>query len=54
MSVPEGNAIIDCGAAVGCFGKVAAALTAGAIAATGQQRILILEAKTQHFILIWR
>ena len=38
MTMPEGHAILDCGAALDCIGEVAAARTAQAITASGETR----------------
>ena len=36
LTMPEGHAILDCGAALDCIGEVAAARTAQAITASGR------------------
>ncbi len=38
-TMPEGTAIVDCGAALECIGAVAAAKTAQALAARGEERV---------------
>ena len=38
LTMPEGHAILDCGAALDCIGEVAAARTAQAITASGETR----------------
>ena len=49
MTMPEGHAILDCGAALDCIGEVAAARTAQAITASGGTRRPAVVDKTQRF-----
>ena len=49
MTMPEGHAIFDCGAALDCTGEVAAAWTAQAITASGETRPFGVVDKTQRF-----
>ena len=42
MTMPEGHAILDSGAALDCVGEVATARTAQAITASGEKRRLQL------------
>ena len=49
MTMPEGHAILDCGAALDCIGEVAAARTAQAISASGETRRPAVVDKLQRF-----
>ena len=49
MTMPEGQAILDCGAALDCLGEVAAARTAQAITASGETRRPAVVDKIQRF-----
>ena len=49
MTMPEGHAILDCGAALDCLGEVAAARTAQAITASGETRRPAVVDKVQRF-----
>ena len=49
MTMPEGHAILDCGAALDCIGEVAAARTARAITASGETRRPAVVDKIQSF-----
>ena len=49
MTMPEGHAILHCGAALDCIGEVAAARTAQAITASGETRRPAVADKIQHF-----
>ena len=49
MTIPEGHAILDCGAAMDCIGEVAAARTAQAITASGETRRPAVVDKIQRF-----
>ena len=49
MPMPEGHAILDCGAALDCIGEVAAARTAQAITASGETRRPAVVDKIQRF-----
>ena len=49
MTMPEGHAIFDCGAALDCIGEVAAARTAQAITASGETRRPAVVDKIQRF-----
>ena len=49
MTMPEGHAILDCGAALDCIGEVAAARTAQAITASGETRRPAVVDKIQRF-----
>ena len=51
MTVPEGHAILDCGAALDCIGEVAAARTTQAISASGETRRPPVVDKIQRFKL---
>ena len=46
-TMPEGHAILDCGAALDCIGSVAAAKTAQALEAQGEDRVPTLVEKEQ-------
>ena len=48
MTMPEGHAIWDCGAALDCLRGVAAARTAQAITAPGETRLTAVVDKTQR------
>ena len=48
-SMPEGTAIVDCGAALDCMGDAAAAKTAQALAASGETRLPEIVDKEQTF-----
>ena len=52
MTMPEGYAILDCGAAQDSVGEVAAARTAQAITASGETRPPAVVDQVQR--LIWR
>ena len=49
VTMPEGHAIVDCGAALDCIGEVAAARTAQAITASGETRRPAVVDKIQRF-----
>ena len=49
MTMPEGHAILDCGAALDCIREAAAARTAQAITASGETRRPAVVDKIQHF-----
>ena len=49
LTMPEGHAILDCGAALDCIGEVAAARTAQAITASGETRRPAVLDKIQRF-----
>ena len=49
LTMPEGHAILDCGAALVCIGEVAAARTAQAITASGETRRPAVLDKIQRF-----
>ena len=49
MTMPEGHAILDCGAALDCIGEVAAARTAQPITASGETRRPAVVEKIQRF-----
>ena len=49
MTMPEGHANLDCGAALDCIGEVAAARTAQDITASGETRRSAVVDKTQRF-----
>ena len=49
MTMPEGHAILDCGAALDCIGEVAAARTAQAITASAETRRPAVVDKFQRF-----
>ena len=49
MTMPEGHAILDCGAALDCIGEVAAARTAQAITASGETCRPAVVDKIQRF-----
>ena len=49
LTMPEGHAILDCGAASDCIGEVAAARTAQAITASGETRRAAVLDKIQRF-----
>ena len=49
MTMPEGHAILDCGAALDCIGEVAAARTAQAITSSGETRRPAVVNKIQRF-----
>ena len=49
MTIPEGHAIWDCGAALDCIGEVAAARTAQAIIVSGETRRPAVVDKIQRF-----
>ena len=49
MTMPEGHAILDCGAALDCIGEVAASGTAQAITASGETRRPAVVDKIQRF-----
>ena len=49
LTMPEGHAILDCGAALDCIGEVAAARTAQAITASGETRRPAVMDKIQRF-----
>ena len=49
MTMPEGHATLDCGAALDCIGEVAAARTAQAITASGETRRPAVVHKIQRF-----
>ena len=49
MTMPEGHAILDCGAALDCVGEVAAARTAQAVTAPGETRRPAVVDKVQRF-----
>ena len=51
MTMPEGHAILDCGAALDCIEEVAAARTAQAITASGETRKPAVVDKIQRFLL---
>ena len=53
MTMPEGHAILDCGAALDCIGEVAAARTAQASTASGETRRPAVVDKNSTF-QIWR
>ena len=49
MTMPEGHAILDCGAALDCIGVVAAARTAQAITTSGETRCPAIVDNKQRF-----
>ena len=49
LTMPEGHAILDCGAALDCIGEAAAARTAQAITASGETRRPAVLDKIQRF-----
>ena len=49
LTMPEGHAILDCGAALDCIGEVAAAWRAEAITASGEVRRPAVVDKIQRF-----
>ena len=49
MTMIEGHATLDCGAALDCIGEVAAARTAQAITASGETRRPAVVHKIQRF-----
>ena len=49
LTMPEGHAILDCGAALDCIGEMAAARTAQAITASGETRRPAVLDKIQRF-----
>ena len=49
LTMPEGHAILDCGATLDCIGEVAAARTAQAITASGETRRPAVLDKIQRF-----
>ena len=49
MTMPEGHAILDRGAALDCIGEVAAARTAQATTASGERRCPAVVYKIQRF-----
>ena len=49
MTMPEGHAILDCGAALDCIGEVAAARAAQAVTASGETRRPAVVDKVQRF-----
>ena len=53
MTMPEGHAILDCGAALDCLGELAAARTAQAITASGGTRRPAVVDKNSTF-QVWR
>ena len=59
MTMPEGHAILDCGAALDCIGEVAAARTAQAITASEKHVALQLWTKfnvsnLEVMVILWR
>ena len=50
MTMSEGHAILDCGAALDCIGEVAADRTAQAITASGETRRPAVVDKIQRFM----
>ena len=59
LTIPEGHAILDCGAALDCIGEVAAARTAQAITASGETRRPAVMDKIQRFkfgvmVILWK
>ena len=53
MTMPEGHAILDSGAALDCFGEVAAARTAQAITASVETRRPAVVDKNSTFQIWW-